>query len=492
MADENRPEGAEKGGGRFELVVAATSGLASVLLVLGTLAVEQMRVTHEVQVWAPDRVQAGDPVPIRAIVLTDLDEAAGPQLVQEGVSASLGRSDARDEGSAGPLVAAALGTVEGRVGPAGAAFDRVIVRARAGGELLATAERPVQVEAQVREALPVRDRLGDPLQVLSLARTDAVRAVAPELDVRVEGGVCVPDVPCTLRFFRGAADVVPRLVECTSTDVAATEVGRAVVAVTLVVHGPEARCEVVLAPSEVVLDLQIPVGLATPWLSATVEGDVLRVRGEPPVGRDAMLLDVFVGERWVDARSLARGEAIDLGLEGLGVGLVRVQARADVSSSERAYQLARMVASREALARSPEVLEDAWVERFGAQAAAWDAERRDFELRALEAELVDVPAPSSGLARDEARLAATRSAMRGVATAGVALAVLLMLAAVGRRGLASTRQAREVLRDAGVEQADDRKARWRSALTVVAFVAAIGLAILLGAAFLVARPFLLG
>jgi hypothetical protein len=487
MPDADRPgEGVERGA-RFDLVVAAISGLASVLLVLGALAVEQIRVTHEIQVWAPERARAGDPVPVRAIVLTDLDAPAGPRLVTEGVTGTLGRADVWDEAGSSPLSGAALASVEGRVGPAEAVFDRVLVRARGGGELLATAERSLRVDARAEDPLPVRDRLGDALQVLSLARTEAVRAVAPELDVRVDGGVCVPEVPCTLRFFRGAAEVVPRLVDCTSSDVHATEVGRTVVTVTLVVHGPEARCGVALDPTEITTDLQIPVGLATPWLEAEVEGSVLRVRGEPPIGRDAMLLDVFVGERWVDARSLARGETVELALAPLGVGIARLQARADVASSERAYQRALVVAPAD-----PEIRGRVWTERFGAEAATWDEERRAFALRALEAELVDVPAPSSGLARDEARLEATRGTMRGVAVSGVALAVVLTLAAVGRRGLASTRQAREVLRDAGVEDADDGSARWRSWLTVLAFVAAIGLAILLGAAFLVARPFFLG
>jgi hypothetical protein len=49
-----------------------------------------------------------------------------------------------------------------------------------------------------------------------------------------------------------------------------------------------------------------------------------------------------------------------------------------------------------------------------------------------------------------------------------------------------------VLLEAGDETADDARARRRSWLTVTGFVAAIGLAILLGAAFLVARPLFMG
>jgi hypothetical protein len=477
---------------RFDLVVAAVSGLASVALVLGTLAVEQIRVTHEVQLWAPERAQAGDRLPVRALVLTDLDGAAGPRLVQEGISAAMLFEGDAEETTGVALEPAALGTLEGQLGLVEPGAERIAARVRLEDALVATVVRPLRVEARADQPLPVRDRLGDALQVLQLGRTDEVRAVAPELEVRVVGGVCIPDRPCELLFFRGGAPVVPGLAECTAVDVVGVRTGRSVVTVSVVVHGPEARCEVTLEPGAVTTSLQIPVGLATPWIEVTREETRLVVAGEPPIGRDEMLIDVFVGERWVSARTLRRGERLALPLEDLGDGLFRVQARADVASSERAYQRALLAARPRERAGAPGALEQARVARFGAESRAWDEERLDWELRRLEAELVDVPAPNSGLARDEGRLAATRTTMRWVAVSGVVLAVVLTLAAVGRRGLASAREAREVLVEAGAEGADDRAARWRSWLTVVAFVAAIGLAILLGAAFLVARPFFLG
>jgi len=479
------------GSGRFDLLVAGAAGVASVALVMGTLAVEQIRVTHEIQLWTPASIQSGDRVPVRALVMTDLDAAAGPRLVTEGVSAAGVIDDTDFESLAVELQPAAFESVQGDLGTQ--ELPRVLARAQGpSGELWATAERAIPTVARVTEHLAVRGRLGDALQTLALSRTVEVEAAVPELDVRVQGGVCVPEHPCRLWFRRGASTVVPRLSECTTLDVGATTVGSALVSVDIVVHGPEARCRVELDPLAVATDLQIPVGLATPWIDVERSGELLRIVGEPPIGRDEMLIDVFVGGGWVGARTFRRVQPLELELAGLGVGMFRVQARADLGSSERAYQRALYAVHQGAREEDDLGEEAALVGILGRRAGLEDPEQRAWARLELEAELVDVPAPVSGLARDEARLQAVRTTMRWICGAGLLLGVLAILLAVLRRGLASAREAREVLVEAGAEGADDAGARRRSWLTVVAFVAAIGLAILLGAAFLVARPFFMG
>ncbi len=475
--------------GRFDLVVAALAGIAAVALVLGTLAVEQIQVTHEIQLWAPPRIQTGDRVPFRARVFADLEAHDGPRLVRPMTTVGLYTADEEnvEEGGA-TLEAAAFDTLEGGVLTAEAHSARVVAVAREGN-VLATAERAVEVAEEIEERLPIRARIGDPLQVLSLARPAAVIEAAPDLDVAVPGGVCVPEMPCSIVFWRGTQALLPRLLECIGLDVGATSVGTELVSIAVVVHGSEARCELALDPLPVTTTLQIPVGLATPFLEIAQEEDVLRVRGEPPIGREEMFLDVFVGERWVMARTMRRGETLDVPMEDLGGGIVRVQARGDLDSSERAYQLALVTAHP----REPAtVTASALRARFGTAAVTWSPERRRWALLELDAELIDVEAPVSGLARDEARLESVRATMRAICGAGVLLGVAAILVAVTRRGLASAREAREVLLEAGDASADDSKARWRSWLTVVGFVSGIGLAILLAAAFLVARPFFMG
>lgn len=471
-----RPEGS-----RFDLIVAALSGVAAVALVLGVLAVEQLQITHEVQLWAPSHAREGDSVPVRALVFTALDAPEGPTLVQERVSASLEAARAPAPRGLSP---ATLGSLEGELVAERGAAEIVVRVEGSAGELLATASQPLSL-GEV-PPLPLRGRLGDALQHLSLARPPALEAALPELDVRVEGGVCVPEQTCRVWFWRGASEVVPRLLECTTMDIAQTHVGQALVSIDVVVHGAEARCHVLLEPLGLETELQLPVGLATPWLEVREEGGALRVRAEPPIGRDAVLLDVFVDHRWLLARTLERGEELELAPSSLGSGsgIARLQARLDVTSSERAYQRAVPLGDAGVEEASLEAL-------LGVRGTTGEEARRWARL-ALDADLIDVVAPVSGVALDQERVAALRAKMRALGVTGVLLAVLAILGAITRRGLASAKEARSVMVEAGLAGADDARARRRSWLVVVGYVAAVGLAILLGAAFLAARPFFLG
>jgi hypothetical protein len=463
----------------LDLALAALAGVASVALVIGTLAVEQIRVTHEVQVWAPAEIDGDGGVPVRARVLADLESAEGPRVVVPRV---LVARPEEDPGAAGEdLALAGLDTFQGECESDGALSVRAL---GPSGARLATAERTL-VRVDTVGPGPVQPRVADGLQVLSLARPPELEAALPDFDVRVEGGVCVPERTCRLWFWRGQSDVVPRLSECTPMELGETRVGRALVSVDVLVHGPEARCRVVLEPLSVGTELQLPVGLATPWIEVSHHAGRLTVRGEPPLGRDAMLIDVHLGNRWVLARSMRRGETLFIE-DGLSVpfGVVRLQARADVASSERAYQ--RVVLGPERDRDLEAMLGAGW--RRGSERE--EAER--WAALQLETELIAVPAPVSGFADDEARLAEVRDHMRLLCAFGVLLGIVAILGAIARRGLASARAARAVMLEAGAERADDRGARWRSWLTVGGFVCLIALAILLGAAFLVARPYFLG
>jgi hypothetical protein len=462
----------------LDLALAALAGVASVALVIGTLAVEQIRVTHEVQVWAPAVIDGDGRVPVRARVLADLESAEGPRVVVPRV---LVARPEEDSGTAGEdLALAGLDTFQGECESDGALSVRAL---GPSGARLATAERTlVRVDTVGPE--PVQPRVADGLQVLSLARPPELEAALPDLDVRVEGGVCVPERTCRLWFWRGQNDVVPRLSDCTPMEIGETRVGRALVSVDVRVHGPEARCRVRLEPLGVGTELQLPVGLATPWIEVSDDAGRLVVRGEPPLGRDAMLIDVHLGNRWALARSMRRGETLSLHGLSAPLGVVRVQARADVASSERAYQ--RVVLGPERDRDLEAMLGAGW--RRGSDRE--EAER--WATLRLETELIAVPAPASGFAGDEARLSEVRERMRLFCALGVLLGIVVILGAITRRGLASTREARAVMLEAGAEHADDRGARWRSWLTVGGFVCAIALAILLGAAFLVARPYFLG
>jgi hypothetical protein len=217
-----------------------------------------------------------------------------------------------------------------------------------------------------------------------------------------------------------------------------------------------------------------------------------------------MFIDVHVGNRWVLARSMRRGESLTIDdglLEGYGlsqsIGVMRVQARADIASSERGYQRALFVPFELTEGRAPRPGTNFTRDLEAMLGPGWrrDGDRdeaRRWAMLQLETELVAVPEPVSGFVRDEARLADVRARMRLFCAAGVLLGIVAILGAIARRGLASAREARAVMVEAGAEHADDRGARWRSWLTVAGFTCAIALAMLLGAAFLVARPYFMG
>lgn len=458
-------------------------------LIVAMLAVEQLQVTHEVQIWAPDDVLVGTSVPVRALVMGDVDAPEGPHLVVEGVTATL---RGRTRVSTSALRPAAQGSVEGELVAEEVGRATLHVEARSvSGRVLATASRSVSIVGSGAGRARTRQRLADALQRLVLARTPEILEVAPELDVRVEGGVCVPEQPCRLWLWRGEGAWEPLLSECTSVDVGPPGASGSLASIVVVVHGPEARCRLTLSPSRVSTDLQLPVGLATPWVDLETRGAELVVRGVPPVGRDAMLLDVYVDGRWRHARTLRRDAELRVPVSS---GLVLVQARADVASSERGYVRAAFLEGsepRDAAEQEARALRSALGLDAEVNEPVEETRLRWWRL-ALEEAPIDVPALVSGLADDEASLARTRTRMRWIAGLGAALALVAVLVVVARRGWAAAREARSVLVAAGDEGADDASARWRSAFVVAGFVAGVGLAILLGAAFLVARPYFMG
>jgi hypothetical protein len=467
----------------FSLVVAATAGLSAVVLVGGLVAIEQLRVTHEVLLWAPDHVQTGDAIPVRALVFTDLEGDAGGRLVQPELQLRL--LSGSTELAAGLTQPSAFESVSTTLRCDACEGDITLVaEVHQADALLARTERTIHFGTTV-PSLPEGMRLSDALQLLQIESDARVDAAMPGLDVRAVGGVCVAEASCEV-LLQGVPSEI-RLSECGNVELRGQHVEGSVRRLELVIHGPEAHCvvetDIPTPPSEVPLSndgtmappvttmrfgLQLPVALATARLDAHAEGLTLVATAEPPIGRSDVIVDIYREERWIDTRALHTGEALRLTLPEPGV--FRLQARADVTSSERAYL--RLVDT------SPLSTEERAAQRW--------------IFAARETELIAVPSSTSGLATDEAVLGQRRQWMRIVAGLGVLAAFLLMLASVLRRGIASEAEARQLMLASGIEGADDDAARRRSRWTVIAYVAAIALAVLLGAGFLVARPFFMG
>lgn len=173
----------------------------------------------------------------------------------------------------------------------------------------------------------------EPLRVFDRPRAPAT------LDPRVEEGACVPDLRCTLVVWvgewQGRLRLRSRAGARFERDTARVSGGFA--RLPLVVVGQEGRVSVeavgddgvVLASREVRLPI-VPGGLVA---RASVDDGQLRLAWESLAGRIPVLVDVFDGHRWVDARSLGPGDAW---VEAPPPGVFRLQVRADLFSDNTA------------------------------------------------------------------------------------------------------------------------------------------------------------
>lgn len=181
-----------------------------------------------------------------------------------------------------------------------------------------------------------------PFQVYELGPLRVIdrRAVPRELDPRIEGGACVPELPCWLSVWVGNRATQVRVEPIAGVKVDAPLMGPAAgfLRFPLVVVGNEARIEVqalgrdgrVLASRQVRLPV-VPGGISA---SAYVKGRRVRIEWEELGGAGPVLIDVYRGDRWTYAFSVAPDEPwLPLPLEP---GVWRLQVRADLFSTNTA------------------------------------------------------------------------------------------------------------------------------------------------------------
>ncbi len=215
----------------------------------------------------------------------------------------------------------------------------LMARATIGGREVGV-ERTLYVRDGIDSKLP-KGRAVNAFQAYELEPIrviDAARA-PPMLDPRIEEGVCVPDLRCTLIVWTdawsGRARVRSRV---------GVEVERSVSAVEdqfarfpLRVRGQEGLVVVealaedgtVTASRNVRLPL-VPGGLVA---RASFRESALSLEWESLGGEEPVLVDVFADHRWVRAFSLSPENP---GAERLPPGVWRIQARADIFSDNTA------------------------------------------------------------------------------------------------------------------------------------------------------------
>lgn len=445
------------------------------------LAAERWTVDHELQIVAPDRVAPGDPIPLRAWLFGAISDPAGGMLVGGEIEVLLCEGDdhvlARTE-----LLRAPTQTAEGSLPPQ-EREGRFRLRAIAGkdGEVLATVERPITI---TRDAppLPLSGRLVGPLQQLRVLPPIVLvpDVLAPHLQVRVVGGTCIPEEPCTLLVTGPDVDLVT-VAETPAATFVRTAFDAGLHRIVLVPHGPECEIELVLRNGSTDLarvPVRLPIALATPWFEAHAAGHAIHIEAHPPLGRDALILDVYDRGRWISTQTLDRGVRE---WAAPRPGLLRLQVRSDPFGAGNAAVRYVLVGDTP-LARARELLEAEGV-------TLSDPPGTDprLLLAGAEEELRTLPQAVSGLEADQARLRARRERLRSIGAVTLLVGMAVFVLTVLHRGLGAAAKARRLLAEAGAEDADTPSARRRMTWTVLAYVGAVAVALLAAAALVLVR-----
>jgi len=483
---------------RLERLVAVLAPASIALVVGAVLASEQTGPERELQLVAPAAVRPGDRIALRANLLGRVDEPDGPVLETAPVDVAL--RDARGTTHArARLAVSATRSMEGAL--------RVPAGLAAGGYALEAEARGVSVRASLRVAPDASAatpfaREAALLALLSegpLLREPGVEetALPPISPLRVVGSACVPELPCRLLLEIGAPAVTVRLARTPSVEPrgegAAPLATPDVVALTAVVHGPEGETELQFFRGDTLLarrTLRLPVALGEVQLEVAPRAHVggpltLQVRGAQP--NRPLIVDVFADERWVVTRTVAAG-ALDAaralpGFVFAQPGPHRVQVRADLFDSEHAASRFVYVTPT-AAAPLPSLRAD------GAPPPAdrAAAERRfAFDAALLDEARLATPMPISGREAAIARALLRRARVRMVSAVALVALVGLLAVVLLRRGLAASREARALLREAGDDAAESAANRRRDTLAVVALAALVAVVFSATLAFVLAR-----
>lgn len=215
----------------------------------------------------------------------------------------------------------------------------LVARATIEGQEVAV-ERRLYVQAAIESRAP-RGRSVNPFQAYELGpiriSSEADKDVI--IDPRIEEGACVPELRCWLSVWvgghRGRVRVVP--LAGLRIDSAVQTVRDGFARFPLSVAGSEARIEVELLRDDgtqvAVRQARLPLVPGGLVARAMLEDGRVHFEWDQIGGPTPVLVDVFAGERWVEALSLSPADPL-FALPGPGVW--RIQARADLFSDDTA------------------------------------------------------------------------------------------------------------------------------------------------------------
>jgi hypothetical protein len=430
---------------------------ALALAVIAYLTIEGRRIDDELHLIAPDALQPGDPVPVRAHWFAGIQRTQGPELVAADVQVQLYDAQGTLAGTV-RLTPSHGGSLAGMLVPRSPVTGRASLRAVATHR-----DRRIELQRPIRFA-----REPSVPQPLAAQRPDAEAT-----DTRVRSGACTPEHPCELLLRAGAGATQLRLAGNASVDApdtAMTLPRSRIVAATVVTHGPRAKLDIIATRvdgSETRQTVRLPLALGSARIAPIAP--VLQAPAKPTITRvderGGCVVDAYATERWVRTgalRDCTRGDPVPFA--PLPAGLWRVQVRGDIFASDSAAlrstyvrsttqtdaQALRAIADAVASAQPT----DAFAREVRTAPDAYVAERdrvAAYLLAALEREVYAQPSAISSLPAARDALARERSRVRIFALLTLALAGLTLVLLVAQRGLGAAAETRRSLHEAGAE-----------------------------------------
>lgn len=505
---------------------------------------ERTRVLDDLQLSVEATARPGETVALRAFYLRDVEAPAGPELARTDVRVRL--LDAHDREVGRTVLHPSDGdpSMEGRLVLPASSHGSLTLEGRA--------ELPDRTPIVCRRAIDLRPdaptlvprvREAAPLSLLSLGSLRPVVAEAVNegirLEPRVVGGACVPEQPCRLLIWMGARAALRVRHDAALELQSITPAGESEGFVELVlrVSGPEATIalEAVRAEQRIAeRSLRLPVALGEARLSTAHSlaggGQPFALEVALPPGREQGIVDLFAHGRWSASQAfLAKGgaRALTLPAHWFPPGLMRVQAHADRFAGEGAgTRLVYLRAPGESDARALQEI------RRHVRAAGFDTlplgadgtlppqlsaeQAATFLLAGLEGLRVPLPRSVSGRPPELARLSRAQAALRFGVGGMLTLSALVVGLTLMRRGFSAEAEARAILDEAESEvraslptpgegegaargsreqpENDEENIPTRNSgpsrgvLVVVCFGLAVGLAFVLAALLIVAKP----
>ncbi|HEX6244502.1 MAG TPA: hypothetical protein VFZ61_26470 [Polyangiales bacterium] len=521
-ADPGLPDSAPRS--RLVWLLRGLAAIAAFASLASLWFSERARVRDDLQLSAEAAARPGETLALRAFYLRDVEAPAGPSLATPTTRVRL--LDTRDRVLAETQLRVAKGdlSLEGSLRLPTSVSGGLVLEARAQlhDRTPLTCRRGLLVSPSAPTLAP-HAREAAPLQQQALG---ALRERSPTdlvLLPRVLGGACVPEQRCTLLVWVGGqgASVTLRhdaAVRLEKLEPVALQAG--FVEIVLTVHGPEASVVFEARRGEELLaerTLRLPVALGEAQIDAPrsllAAGEATTLALQLPPGRTGGILDLFVAGRWRSTQGFgAPSQKAALPLRAEAAGLLRVQAHTDRFTGEGAAARALYVREvgedpRMALARIA-----AEVQAAGFEATPWDASRvpppgawdpqraAAFMLAALEGTRLPLPRAVSARPLELRRLSKAQTGLRFAVSALLLVCALGVGMTLARRGLGAQTEAMAILAEAMAE-ADESEApdagkvdlrRNRGASRGVYFVLclalAVGLAFVLAALLIVAKP----